>query len=184
MTDPAPILAAARFAADRHHGQVWKGVDGVPYVAHVLDVAERLAAVHPGDAVLIVAGLLHDTVEDTGTTEAALRERFGRVVAALVAEVTDDPSLPEGARRAAQVEHVRHASDRAKRLKLADKASNLAMLARTPPDWSEGRMAAYVDWALAVVEPVRGLDPALEVAFDAAVARARAAAAARPKRIG
>jgi hypothetical protein len=60
---------------------------------------------------------------------------------------------------------------------MADKASNLIAVARTPPDWSAERMGAYVDWACRVIDPVRGLDAALEGAFDAAVAEARAAIA-------
>jgi (p)ppGpp synthase/HD superfamily hydrolase len=177
--DHTAVLEAARFATRAHDGQIRKGGDAIPYVDHVLDVAARLAAVHPDDTVLIVGALLHDTVEDTPVMDADLRARFGDAVADLVAEVTDDKSLPKAARKAAQEAQARHASDRAKRLKLADKAANLTDLARTPPDWETDRMAAYVDWACRVIDPVRGLDAVLEGAFDAAVAEARAAIAAR-----
>jgi (p)ppGpp synthase/HD superfamily hydrolase len=171
------ILRAARFAARAHHGQMRKGGAYIPYVDHVLDVAGRLAAVHPDDEVLILAGLLHDTVEDCDVTRDDVAGAFGEEVAALVMEVTDDKSLPKAERKRAQEDHVRHASDRAKRLKMADKAANLTAIARTPPDWSAERMGAYVDWACRVIDPVRGLDAALEGAFDAAVAEARAAIA-------
>jgi (p)ppGpp synthase/HD superfamily hydrolase len=174
---PETILRAARFAARAHHGQTRKGSADLPYVDHVLDVAERLARAHPADDVLIVAGLLHDTVEDCEVTREDVAAAFGEEVAALVMEVTDPPGLPEAERRAAQEEHVRHASDRAKRLKMADKASNLIAVARTPPDWSAARMAGYVDWACRVIDPVRGLDARLEGEFDAAVAEARTAIA-------
>ncbi|TFL17999.1 HD domain-containing protein [Jannaschia formosa] len=173
------LLTAARFAARAHHGQLRKGEADIPYVDHVLDVATRLAAVHPEDEVLILGGLLHDTVEDCDVTRDDIAEAFGEEVAALVMEVTDDTALPRAERKAAQEEHVRHASDRAKRLKLADKAANLTAIARTPPDWSQARMTEYVDWALRVLDPVRGLDPALEAGFDAAVAEARAVIARR-----
>ncbi|WGH80016.1 HD domain-containing protein [Jannaschia ovalis] len=173
--DPVRLLDAARFAANAHHGQTRKGGADIPYLDHVLDVAQRLAEVHPEDETLILAALLHDTVEDCDVTAAEIAARFGAPVAALVMEVTDDKSLPKPARKDAQVAHVRHASDRAKRLKLADKAANLTALARTPPDWPRARKAEYVDWALRVIEPVRGLDPVLEARFDEAVAAARAA---------
>lgn len=173
----ATILEAARFAARAHHGQRRKGAADIPYVDHVLDVAARLAEVHPGDGVLILAALLHDTVEDCDVTEADLVARFGPEVATLVMEVTDDTSLPKAEQRRQQEDHIRHASDRAKRLKMADKASNLTAIARTPPDWSAERMQGYIDWALRVVDPLRGLDPALEARFDEAVAEARAAVA-------
>ncbi|PWJ16167.1 HD domain-containing protein [Jannaschia seohaensis] len=178
MTTEA-VLLAARFAARAHHGQTRKGADGLPYVDHVLEVAARLAAVHPDDELLIVAGLLHDTVEDCDVTREDIAAAFGEEVAALVMEVTDDTSLPRAERKAAQERHVPHASDRAKRLKLADKAANLSAIARTPPDWDAARMTEYVDWACRVLDPVRGLDAQLEGAFDAAVAEARAAIAAR-----
>ncbi|WP_299816519.1 HD domain-containing protein [uncultured Jannaschia sp.] len=174
----AILLEAARFAARAHHGQRRKGGADIPYVDHVLDVAARLAA-HAGDEVLILAGILHDTIEDCDVTEADLAARFGPDVAALVLEVTDDTSLPKAEQRRRQEEHIRHASDRAKRLKMADKTSNLAAIARTPPDWSAERMQGYIDWALRVIDPVRGLDPELEARFDVAVAAARAVAARR-----
>lgn len=176
--DMGRLLDAAQYAAIAHHGQLQKGGADIPYVAHVLDVARRLAVVHPDDEVLLISALLHDAVEDTDETEAGIAGRFGPDVAALVMEVTDDTSLPKAERRRQQEIHVRHASDRARRLKLADKASNLAALARTPPDWPAERMADYVDWACRVLDPVRGIDPALEAAFDEVVAEARAAVAA------
>ncbi|MGB3406511.1 MAG: HD domain-containing protein [Jannaschia sp.] len=175
----AEILEAARFAARAHHGQTRRGADDIPYVDHVLDVAARLATVHPGDETLIVAALLHDTIEDCDVTAEDIERRFGPEVSYLVQEVTDDRTLPKAARKIAQEDHVRHASDRAKRLKLADKAANVTAIARTPPDWSPDRMEEYVDWALRVLGPVRGLDPALEASFDAAVTEARAAIATR-----
>ena len=48
------------------------------------------------DVVLLMGGLLHDTLEDTDATYEDLEQRFGPEVAALVAEVTDDKSLPQG----------------------------------------------------------------------------------------
>ena len=177
--DMERVLDAAHFATCLHHGQTREGAVDLPYMAHVLDVARRLAVAHPDDWMLIVAALLHDVVEDTAATEADVAARYGADVAALVMEVTDDTSLPREERKRLQAEHVRHASGRAKRIKLADKASNLTAIARTPPDWPAERMAAYVESALAVIDPVRGLDPALEAAFDAAVSQARAAIAAR-----
>lgn len=171
------LFDAARYATVKHHGQHRKGRADMPYMTHVLDVARRLAAVHPEDEVLLLGALLHDVVEDTAATEAEIAEAYGPDVAALVMEVTDDMSLPEAERKRAQEAHVRHASDRAKRIKLADKASNLTAIAGAAPDWSAARKAAYVDWALRVIDPVRGLDPALEAAFDVAVTEARAAIA-------
>src|SRR5580765_3456861 len=94
------ILAAARFAAEKHAQQKRKGASGEPYFNHLVEVAELIASSSQElDAELVMAALLHDTVEDTGVTLQELEERFGKDVAALVDEVTDDKSLPKEVRK-------------------------------------------------------------------------------------
>ncbi|UWQ18723.1 hypothetical protein [Jannaschia sp. M317] len=93
--------------------------------------------------------------------------------------MTDDTTLSRAEHKAAQAARVPRASDRAKRIKLADKAANITALARTPPDWSPDRMEDYIRWALRILDPVRGVDPVLEAELDAAIAEARTAIAAR-----
>ncbi len=62
--DIASLLGAAKFAAERHTGQRRKGTDKAPYVNHVIEVAETLCRVGGvTDADVLVAALLHDTVE-------------------------------------------------------------------------------------------------------------------------
>ena len=118
------ITKAFDFTARKHVGQRRKGADQEPYVNHVAEVARLLAEATNGqDPVLIVAGLLHDTVEDTDTTYEKLKAEFGQEVANLVLEVTDDKSLPKDIRKRLQVETVGKKSDRAKMLKLADQQS-------------------------------------------------------------
>ena len=168
------VLDAAHYAAERHAGQRRKGAAGEPYVNHVIDIARRVAAARPDDETLIVAALLHDVVEDTDGTRREIAERFGDAVAALVMEVTDDKGLPKEERKRRQVETAAATSDAGKRLKLADKASNLVSIADSPPpDWSRERLIDYVDWAERVAEGLRGVDATLERAFDEALARAR-----------
>lgn len=175
MTDSARLLDAAHYAAVMHHGQKRKGAADLPYVSHVIDVARRLAAVRPDDETLILAGLLHDVVEDTDGSRGEIAERFGEEVAALVMEVTDDPSLPKAERKRLQEVEAGSKSEAAKRLKLADKASNLTALAESPPDWPLKLRRAYIDWAQRVADAMRGVDPDLEAAFDDAVLQARTA---------
>ncbi len=170
MTSARMILEAAAFAAERHAGQVRKGADAAPYVNHVLDVARRLAAAAPEDTTLLVAALLHDTVEDTETTSDDIARRFGPEIAGLVAEVTDDKSLPKAERKRLQVEHMPTASRRAQLIKLADKASNLTDILTRPPDWPAERRRAYLDWSRAVIAGCRGANAALEAEFDAIAA--------------
>ncbi len=172
--DTAEILRTALFAARAHADQRRKGARGEPYVNHLLEVAALVAA-HGGPPEAVLAALLHDAVEDAGVRVETLRAEFGAEVAAIVAEVTDDKSLPKGTRKELQVQHAAAKSAAAKRVKLADKTSNLRALAESPPaDWDDARRLDYVLWAKRVAEGLRGASPGLEAAFDAAAAEALA----------
>lgn len=168
-----PVLLFARaldFAARKHVHQRRKGELAEPYVNHLSDVARLLAEATGGnDVTLVVAGLLHDTLEDTETTFAELTKEFGAEVAELVAEVTDDKSLPKAERKRLQIETAPHKSARARMIKLADKTSNLHSLISSPPrDWSGERIRDYVAWAGKVVAGCRGVNDYLEQEFDRA----------------
>jgi (p)ppGpp synthase/HD superfamily hydrolase len=142
MNEPLSlIMQAADFAARRHAGQRRKGVAGEPYVNHLLEVAALLAEATGGnDAALVAAALLHDTLEDTATEYEELDARFGPEIAALVAAVTDDKSLPKAERKRRQIASARAASARAKLLKIADKTSNVRALVVSPPtNWDVAR---------------------------------------------
>lgn len=171
------LLRACEAAARWHAGQWRKGAARLPYVTHVLEVARRVSASPEADEDTVIAALLHDVIEDTDGTAGEIEALFGAGVARIVAEVTDDKSLPKARRKALQVQTVAAKSAAARRIKLADKAANLASLADTPPDWPLERKRAYLDWAEAVIAGCRGLDPVLEAAFDAEASRLRAALA-------
>jgi (p)ppGpp synthase/HD superfamily hydrolase len=173
--DLVQITRAADYAARQHIGQKRKGVKAEPYINHLTEVATLLAEATDGqDPVLVMGGLLHDTVEDTETTYDDLARQFGPEVAALVAEVTDDKSLPQKERKRLQVEHAPHLSHRAKLLKIADKTSNLrGLITSTPAGWSAERLADYVDWSEQVVHSCRGLNAKLEAVYDQAYQAAR-----------
>jgi (p)ppGpp synthase/HD superfamily hydrolase len=163
-------------AARLHSGQTRKGAAAEPYVNHVIDVAARVARSPVANETLILGALLHDIVEDTTGTADDIAARFGPDVAALVLEVTDDKSLPKQERKRLQEATVAGKSDQARRIKLADKASNLTALAESPPThWDDARRREYVAWAERVIGGCRGIDPVLEAAFDAAAARAKTA---------
>src|SRR3979411_3072869 len=98
------VSEAADLAARRHNGMQRKGRGNEPYINHLAEVANLLAAAIEGnDAELVAAGWLHDTIEDTGTTGQELSATFGQRVAGLVVEVTDDMSLSKDQRRQRQV---------------------------------------------------------------------------------
>jgi (p)ppGpp synthase/HD superfamily hydrolase len=164
------ILAAAQFAAEKHAQQKRKGENGEPYFNHLLEVAELIAASSPHlDVGLVMAAFLHDTVEDTGVTLQELEQRFGKDVAGLVAEVTDDKSLPKEIRKQLQVEHTPEKSSRAQTLKLADKISNLRAIISSPPvGWSLERKRQYFEWARQVISGIASPNEYLKSEFDKA----------------
>jgi guanosine-3',5'-bis(diphosphate) 3'-pyrophosphohydrolase len=160
------VLKAAATAARWHAEQKSKGASGAPYINHLLEVASLVAeATNAKDPNLIVAALLHDAIEDQEVACEEIAKRFGDDVASLVAEVTDDKTLPSRDRKRLQIEHAPKISRRAKILKLADKVSNIRSIASDPPDWSDTRKFAYIQWGRAVVAGLRGASLQLERQF-------------------
>lgn len=168
------IADAYAFAARQHIGQSRKGHPNEPYVNHVIDVAARVARSPVCDNNLLIAAVLHDMLEKSPTTPEQLSSLFGMSVGSVVGEVTDDPALPETERRLRQITRTQHISQPAKRITLADKASNLTALV-TSSEGNDAVLAEYLDWAMRVVEGCRDIDPVLEAEFDAAAAMARRA---------
>jgi (p)ppGpp synthase/HD superfamily hydrolase len=168
------VLRAADIAAGWHASQRRKGAAAEPYINHLLEVAALVGEATGGaDPALVIAALLHDSIEDCGILRGEIEARFGADVADLVESVTDDKSLPKLERKRLQIEHAADASARSKILKLADKTSNLRALAISPPaGWPAARQQEYLAWARAVVAGTRGVNPWLEAEFDRAAAEA------------
>ena len=166
-----PLLAALRFAAEKHRWQRRKDADATPYINHPIAVAELLARVGGvPDLAILQAAVLHDTIEDTQTTSQELDEQFGQEVRRLVQEVTDDKSLPKAVRKQLQIDSAPHLSLAAKQIKLADKVCNVADFTPAQPvNWPLERKLIYLDWAEKVVAGCRGCNPPLEQLFDAVV---------------
>jgi guanosine-3',5'-bis(diphosphate) 3'-pyrophosphohydrolase len=173
----APLLAALRLAAEKHRDHRRKGANKSPYINHPIEVAELLARVGGvRDVEILAAAILHDTVEDTETTPDELEQAFGARVRGLVAEVTDDKSLPKDVRKRLQSEHAPQLSREAKQIKLADKISNVREIGASPPDgWALERRREYIAWARSVVAGCRGANAELERCFDLVAAEAEAA---------
>jgi (p)ppGpp synthase/HD superfamily hydrolase len=162
------ITKAAHFAAARHSGQRRKGAAAEPYINHLLEVADLVGgALEEPDTNVVIAALLHDTVEDVGVTKEDLIENFGQDVASLVLEVTDDKSLPKQERKRLQIVNAPKKTPRAQLIKLADKISNLrAVLASPPSDWSVARRCQYFEWAKQVVDALSAPHQGLKQEFD------------------
>lgn len=167
------LLKALAFAADKHKDQRRKDIAASPYINHPIALASILCNEgHVTDIDIICAALLHDTLEDTDTEPQELTAEFGAQIAAIVMAVSDDQTLPKAERKRLQIEHAAQFSDQAKRVKLADKIANLRdMVDHSPAGWSLERRQEYFDWAKAVIDRVRGVDPTLELLFDTAYAQ-------------
>ena len=172
-TGPGLLFDALAFAAHKHRAQRRKDKEASPYINHPIALADVLA--NEGgvvDPVTLCAALLHDTIEDTRTSNRELRENFGKEIADVVMEVTDDKTLRKYVRKRRQIEHAPHLSRRAKLVKLADKICNLRDIASNPPaTWSRTRKREYYEWAKRVIDGLRGAHPGLERTFDREYAR-------------
>ncbi|PYT07164.1 MAG: phosphohydrolase [Acidobacteria bacterium] len=171
----AILIRAVAFSSEKHRHQRRKGADNSPYINHPIEVADLLANVGGvRDPAVLVAAVLHDTMEDTPTSPNELEAAFGRKVRLLVQEVTDDKSLPKEERRRLQVEHAPHLSPAAKLIKLANKISNVRDVTDSPPSgWSVESRREYLEWAERVIARCRGTNEPLERLFDEVLQRAR-----------
>jgi (p)ppGpp synthase/HD superfamily hydrolase len=162
------LLRALSFAAHHHRDQRRKGAGAPPFINHAIEVAEILAAVGGvTDPETLQAAVLHDTLEDTDLTGEALEAEFGPVVRALVEEVTDDCSVGRAERKREQIERAATLSPAARRIRIADKISNVRSVTYAPPDdWSIERRRDYLVWTAEVVARCRGCCPALEERYD------------------
>lgn len=143
------IMKAAQFAALKHRNHRRKDDEASPYINHPITVALNIAEIGGvTDTEVLAAALLHDTLEDTNTTEAELMEVFGKNIAMYVKEVSDDKSLPKEERKRRQIEHAPDLSKGATLIKLSDKISNVEDILNSPPAaWSIDRRREYLKWA-------------------------------------
>ena len=129
------IITAYEFAKESHIGQYRKSGD--EYILHPVEVAKILIRLNM-DTDTVVAGFLHDVVEDTLITSADIRYHFGEVVGNLVDGVTKLSYIPEGTKK--QHENIRKmivamAKDaRVVIIKLADRVHNMRTLKYMKPE--------------------------------------------------
>lgn len=167
------ILDAVAFAAEKHQFQTRKNALRTPYIVHPVAVAYHIVTVGDvRDPDIIIAALLHDTVEDTNTSFDEIRASFGERVERFVRELTDDKSLPKMERKQLQIVHAPHKSAGAAQIKLADKWHNLNdIMNHRPVDWSDERVDAYFKWAARVVNALPWVNAPLKIAVDDTIHR-------------
>ncbi len=135
--DQAKIRHALTYAAERHKDQ--KRKSGEPYIVHPIAVAEILIELNM-DADSICGGLLHDIIEDTGTTADELTEEFGSDVSALVQGVTKIKAIQSNTRTLAEAETIRKMFIAMSRnipiiiIKLCDRLHNMRTLEYMDPE--------------------------------------------------
>ncbi|RKU14687.1 hypothetical protein C6503_14770 [Candidatus Poribacteria bacterium] len=117
------IEEAIEVAAEAHQGQYRKGTD-TPYITHPYAVGLILMEAGCTEAV-IIAGILHDTVEDTDLTLEFIRERFGDAIANIVDGCSENKALRWRARKTERIEALRSASPEVCTVTCADKLHNL-----------------------------------------------------------
>jgi hypothetical protein len=172
------VAQAAAFARERHRGQIRRGTR-LAYIVHPEGVARILAERYPGRTDLVVAGWLHDTLEDTPTTPDEIGALFGPEVRRLVEGVTRAPGSP----------WYRPTDPEVMRLKAADALDNvtatLTGLGRGEPVFSRfwNGSAKVVHWR-SIADAAHDIlrDEPIAAELDAAVTRAEAFAAADRER--
>lgn len=117
------IHNAILLAAQAHQGQFRKGTQ-IDYLVHPMEVLEILSSMD-ADTDLLIAGILHDTVEDTDLTLSAIQKNFGDDVASLVGRHTENKDLTWEERKQHSVDVLASAEQRYQMLILADALSNL-----------------------------------------------------------
>jgi len=132
------LLKRAHLFSNEAHGSQ-RRIEGSPFIEHPLAVASILADMKM-DVATIVAGLLHDTIEDTETTIKDIKDTFGEEIAFLVEALTKLSKMEFTTKAAAQAENFRKmllamSEDLGVILiKLADRLHNMRTLQHLPED--------------------------------------------------
>ena len=123
MENERVIGEAIVFATRKHEGQLRKGTD-TPYITHPMHVMSILQSLGCNTDV-IVAGALHDTLEDTKTTEDEIRTNFGSEVLGYIKGMSEDKTKSWKERKSTTIKNLDTDSDAVKLICFADKYSNL-----------------------------------------------------------
>ena len=170
------IDRAWALAVRRHHGQTYGSVvegERVEYMTHIGSVALNVAWALQSDAgsdsnIALPCAILHDTIEDTGTTHAELLEAFGAAVADGVLALSKDSSLPgKQAQMADSLRRIRIQPREVWMVKLADRIANLS----APPHyWDNTKILAYRDEAQWIRDELGAASAALAQRLDERIA--------------
>lgn len=167
LTTVPKLFQALSFAAIQHQYQRRGGYGRLPYINHLIKVTDVLIQIgRETDENLLLATILHDIMEDTDVQAAQITAHFGQKVTSIIQELTDDMSLPYFERKRLQIENAPKLSVPARKIRIADKGSNMEDLMTYPIDWPLEKKQAYVQNSIQVVDQIRGVNQDLENWFD------------------
>lgn len=124
---------ALNFAFTMHLSQIRKDKNQTPYFAHLMQVCGLvLESCDSEDAA--IAALLHDIVEDAGVSIETILDSFGEGVSSVIAELSEDKTLPKAERKALYANNILTMSNSAVLVTLADKLHNMRCIAQGQAD--------------------------------------------------
>jgi (p)ppGpp synthase/HD superfamily hydrolase len=123
------IEQAIRAASVLHQGQIRKGPTAFPYITHLFAVA-MIIADYTDDEDILIAALLHDTLEDTDYTKEELQDDFGGAVKDIVVALSEPKTLEDGprdwkSRKKAYLKQLSNAPQGTLMISAADKIHNM-----------------------------------------------------------
>lgn len=149
---------AIAFATEAHRGQFRK-YTGEPYVTHPIEVAQIVATV-PHTTEMLVAAILHDTVEDTPVTFEVIEENFGEKVRELVFWLTEVSTKEDGnraVRKAMDCAHYASGPAESQTVKIADLIHNSRCISQHDTKF----WVIYRQEKIAILEALTLADPTL-----------------------
>lgn len=171
MFSPDRYVQAMRFAAAKHNAQKEPGHD-LPYLVHVVSVAAEVIAALPAAGLAnpdlaVTCALLHDTVEDTGTSLDEITELFGTDVAAGVAALSKNAALPKAEQMADSLRRILEQPPEIAAVKLADRTINM----QEPPHyWPTEKRIKYRAEAGRIADTLGARCPVLEARLRGKIA--------------
>lgn len=152
-----------KFAAEKHGSQKVKG-SKIPYVVHLSNITMEIfmaaRKTHGFDlGYALQLALLHDTIEDTGTTRQEIEMVFGKDIADGVWALTGDPKLLKDYRLSDCLAKIRKLPREVGAVKLADRITNLQA---PPKSWSKSHIRDYLYDAQQILQALQGANEYLE----------------------
>jgi ADP-ribosylglycohydrolase len=170
------MLQAWMFAARKHQGQLYPGTE-LPYLVHIGSVLlVLLPAIRIGDGwnaeLAICCALLHDTVEDTGTSLEEIRNRFGEDVASGVSALTKNKTGGGEDAVRDSLERIRKQPHEIWCVKMADRIANLS---EPPAHWTREKCLSYAAEGEMIRQTLRDASDLLDARLREGVERWRQA---------